>query len=73
MFSESHNPDRVIFNFSSYELTDDEKYLLCIHLHFAVKPGLIYYLLSYYFATALTSYKNFSSDRDPPENLTFRI
>ena len=28
IFSDSHNPDRVIFNFSSYELTDDEKNVL---------------------------------------------
>ena len=25
IFSDSHNPDKVIFNFSSYKLTDDEK------------------------------------------------
>ena len=25
IFSDSHNPDRVIFNFSSYKLTDDER------------------------------------------------
>ena len=25
IFSDSHNPDRVIFNLSSYKLTDDEK------------------------------------------------
>ena len=25
IFSDSQNPDRVIFNFSSYKLTDDEK------------------------------------------------
>ena len=25
IFSDSHNPDRVIFNFSSYKLTGDEK------------------------------------------------
>ena len=29
IFSDSHNPDRVIFNFSSYELTDDEKKVSC--------------------------------------------
>ena len=43
IFSDSHNPDRVIFNFASYELTDDEKNFLCKGLNFSVKPGLIEY------------------------------
>ena len=43
IFSDSHNPDRVIFNFSSYKLTDDEKNFLCKCLNFSVKPGLIEY------------------------------
>ena len=41
IFSDSHNPERVIFHFSSYELTDDEKNVLCEGLNFSVKPGLI--------------------------------
>ena len=43
VFSDSHNPDRVIFNFSSYELTDDKKNVLCKGLNFSIKPGLIQY------------------------------
>ena len=43
IFSDSHNPDRVIFNFSLYELTDDEKNILRKGLNFSVKPGLIEY------------------------------
>ena len=43
IFSDSHNPDRVIFNFSSYKLTDDEKNVLCKGLNFSIKPGLIEY------------------------------
>ena len=43
IFSDSHNPDRVIFNFSSYKLTDDEKNVLCKGLNSSVKPGLIEY------------------------------
>ena len=96
IFSDSHNPDRVIFNFSSYELTDEEKNILCKGLNFSVKPGWIEYsefLLPFELLfrdikredlcnkdmslikarlldTALTSYQNFSSDKDPPENLT---
>ena len=96
IFSDSHNPDRVIFNFSSYELTDEEKNVLCKGLNFSVKPGWIEYsefLLPFELLfrdikredlcnkdmslikarlldTALTSYQNFSSDKDPPENLT---
>ena len=42
IFSDSHNPDRVILNFS-YKLTDDEKNVLCKGLNFSVKPGLIEY------------------------------
>ena len=96
IFSDSHNPDRVILNFSSYKLTDDEKNVLCKGLNFSVKPGLIEYsefLLPFELLfrdikredlcnedmsaikarlldTALTSYQNFFSDREPPENLT---
>ena len=96
IFSDSHNPDRVIFNFSSYQLTDDEKNVLCKGLNFSIKPGLIEYselLLPFELLfrdikqedlcnenmssikpklldTALTSYQNFSSERNPPENLT---
>ena len=44
IFSNSHNPQRVIFRFSSYELTDDEKNVLFKGLNFSVKPGIIEYL-----------------------------
>ena len=43
IFSDRHNLDRVIFNVSSYELTDDEKKVLCKGLNFSVKPGWIGY------------------------------
>ena len=43
IFSESHNPDKVIFNFFLYELTDDEKNVFCKCLNFSVKPGPIEY------------------------------
>ena len=43
IFSDSHNPDRVIFSFSLYELTDNEKNVLCKGLNFSIKPGLIEY------------------------------
>ena len=39
----SHNPDRVIFNFSSYKLTDDEKNVLYKGLNFSVNHRLIEY------------------------------
>ena len=96
IFSDSHNPDRVIFNFSSYELTDKEKNLLCKGFNFSVKPVWIEYsefLLPFELLfrdikredlsnedmslikvrlvdTALTSYQNFSIDKNPPENVT---
>ena len=34
IFSDSHNPERVLFNFSSYELTDDKKSIFCKSLNF---------------------------------------
>ena len=43
IFGDSHNADRVIFNFSSYGLTDDENNVLCNGLNFSVKPTLIEY------------------------------
>ena len=96
IFSDNHNPDRVIFNFSWYELTDEEKNVLCRGLNFSVKPGWIEYsefLLPFELLfcnikgedlcngdmslikarlldIALASYQNFSSDKNPPENLT---
>ena len=79
-----------------YELTDDEKNVLCKGLNFSVKCGLIEYsefLLPFELLfdgikreascnedmsliktrlldTALISYQNVSSNRDPPEFLT---
>ena len=47
IFSHSHNPDRLIFNFSSYKLTGDEKSVLCKGLNFSIKPGLIEFLLPF--------------------------
>ena len=41
IFSDSHNPERVIFNFSLYELADGKKNVLCKGLKFPVKHGLI--------------------------------
>ena len=92
IFSDSHNPDRMIFNFSLYEL----RTFFVKAFIFSVKPGLIEhweFLLPFEFLfhnikredlcnedmslikarpldIALTSYQNFSSDWDPPENLT---
>ena len=43
IFSDGHNPDRVIFFFFLYELSADEKNILCKDLHFSVKLGLIEY------------------------------
>ena len=39
----SHDPNKVIFNFSSYELSDFEKSVLCKDLNFLVKPKSIEY------------------------------
>ena len=33
-----HNPEKVILNFSSHELNDDEKSLLCKGLKFSIPP-----------------------------------
>ena len=43
VINDSHNPNKVIFNFSSDELSDVEKSLLCKGLNFSVKPKSIEY------------------------------
>ena len=43
IFSDSHNSDRVIFNFSLHKLTENGKNVLCKGLNISVKPGLIEY------------------------------
>ena len=39
----THDPDKVIYNFSSYELSDTEKQLLCKGLKFAIPPKQLNY------------------------------
>ena len=43
VINDSHNPNRVIFNFSSYELSDTEKSVLRKGLNFSVRPKSIEY------------------------------
>ena len=43
VINDSHDPNKVIFNFSSYELSDVEKNVLCEGLNFSVKPKSIEY------------------------------
>ena len=43
IFSDNNNPERVIFNFSLYELTDEEQNILCQNFNFSVKPRFIEY------------------------------
>ena len=38
-----HDPNKVIFSFSSYFLTEDEKSLLCKRLRFCIPPKKIEY------------------------------
>ena len=39
----SHNPEKVVFNFFSHELNDDEKSLLCKGLKFSIPPKHLNY------------------------------
>ena len=39
----SHDPDEIIFNYSSYNLSKSEKSLLCKGLNFAVPPDKLEY------------------------------
>ena len=41
VINDSHDPNKVIYNFSSYELNDVEKSILCKGLNFSVKPKSI--------------------------------
>ena len=43
VINDSHNPNKVIFNFSSYELNDVEKSVLRKGFNFSVKPKSIEY------------------------------
>ena len=43
VINDSHDPNKVIFKFSSYELSDVEKSVLCKGLNFSVKPKSIEY------------------------------
>ena len=43
MSYDPNDPNNMIFNFSSYELSDVAKSLLCKGLNFSVKPKLIEY------------------------------
>ena len=39
----SHDPDKIIFNYSSYTLTKSDKSLLCKGLNFAIPPDKLEY------------------------------
>ena len=39
----SHNPEKIIFNFSGHELNDDKKSLPCKGLNFAIPPKRVDY------------------------------
>ena len=39
----SHDPDKVIYNFSDYKLTESEKSVLCKGLEFAIPPNKLEY------------------------------
>ena len=43
VINDSHDPNKVISNFSSYELSDVEKNVLCKGLNFSVKHKPIEY------------------------------
>ena len=43
VINDIHEPNKVIFNFSSYEFSDFEKTVLCKGLNFSVKPKSIEY------------------------------
>ena len=41
--SSSHDPDKVIYNFSNYKFTESEKSVLCKGLEFAIPPSKLEY------------------------------
>ena len=43
VFQFSHDPEKVIFNYSSHVLTESEKSLLCKGLNFAIPPNKLQY------------------------------
>ena len=70
MISEtSHNPEKVIFNISSHELSDDEKALLCKGLNFAIPPKRLDYadhMLSFELL-----FRDINKSKIPDENKEF--
>ena len=38
-----HDPEKIVFNFSGHELSDDKKSLLCKGLNFAIPPKRVDY------------------------------
>ena len=53
----SHDPDKVIFNYSSHILTERERSLLCRGLNLAIPHWnmlIIYFLLNYFIAIHTT-------------------
>ena len=59
IFTDSHNPDKVMFNFSSYKLTDGKNNNLCKGLNFSVKL----------FSVKLIGYSEFSFRNTKREDL----
>ena len=43
VINDGHDPNKVVFNFSSYKLSEVEKSILCKGVNFSVKPKSIEY------------------------------
>ena len=61
----SHNPEKVIFNFSSHELSDDEKSLLCKDLNFSIPPKCLDY------ADHICIFRDINKNKMPNEDREF--
>ena len=46
----SHDPDKVIFNYSSHVLTGSEKSLLCKGLNFAIPPKTLFFFRYFFYS-----------------------
>ena len=75
VINDSHESNKVTFDFSSYQLSDVEKSLLCKGLNFSdVKQETLCnenfsLMKARILDTTLSSYESFSLDRSPSGNL----
>ena len=70
-----HNPEKVIFNFSSYELSSSDKDFLSKGLRSAIPPKQIYYFMTEFelFYKSAFDFSMTSEERDHPSKFAVTV